>query len=251
MLKLEAARIRRVARERLPEGLPRLLLRQAWAEFVVGVGGRLPFRESENARAVRAYCGMTVEEFEGVNARQRWANWRIIPRSLHGRLSGRPCRAVDLCSGVGDSAEVLACWLPEGSEVLGLEFNPEFVRRARARTYRDAAGRPAKVAFRAQSVLETLRDPSGVRVAGASVDVVNCCGALALNFSEADIDSLAAEIARVLRPDGIAAIDAPASGAGSERMIRLFGRRRFEALGCAKSCLFDRFSQICFRRGPP
>lgn len=247
----EAARIRRVARERLPEGLPRLLLRQAWAEFLVSVGGRLPFRESVNARAVRAYCGMTVEEFEGVNARQRWANWRIIPRSLHGRLSGRPCRAVDLCSGVGDSTEVLACWLPEGSEVLGLEFNPEFVRRARARTYRDAAGRPAKVSFRAQSVLETFRDPAGARVPGASVDVVNCCGALALNFSESEIDALAAEIARVLRPDGLAAIDAPAAAEGRQRMIRLFGRRRFEALGCAQSCLFDRFSQICFRRGPP
>lgn len=250
MLKLEAARIRRVARERLPEGLPRLLLRQAWAEFVVTLGGRLPFREAENARAVQAYRGMTVAQFEAINARQRWANWRIIPRSLHGRLPGRPCRAVDLCSGVGDSTEVLACWLPEGSEVLGLEFNPEFVRRARARTYRDAAGRPVKVSFRAQSVLETFRDPSGVRVAGASVDVVNSCGALALNFREAEIDALAGEIARVLRPDGLAAIDAPASSEGRERMIRLFGRRRFEALGCAQSCLFDRFAQVCFRRGP-
>lgn len=250
MLELEAARIRRIARERFPERLPRLLLRQAWAELLVTVGSRLRFREPENARAVQAYCGMSVAQFEAINARQRWANWRSIPLSLHGRLPGRACRAVDLCSGVGDSTEVLACWLPEGSEVLGLEFNPEFVRRARARIYRDAAGRPVKVSFRAQSVLETFRDPAGVRVPGASVDVVNCCGALALNFSEAEIDALAAEIARVLRPDGLAAIDAPASAEGRERMIRLFGRRRFEALGCAQSCLFDRFAQVCFRRGP-
>ncbi|MBI2384783.1 MAG: class I SAM-dependent methyltransferase [Elusimicrobia bacterium] len=245
----EAARIRRVARERLPEGLPLLLLRQAWAELVVTIGGRLRFREGVNTRAVRAYCAMTVAEFEGVNARQRWANWRVIPRNLHGRLPGRSCRAVDLCAGVGDSAEVLAYWLPEGSEILGLEYNPEFVRRARSRVYRDAAGRPVKTAFRAQSVLETFRDAAGARVPGGSVDLVNCCGALALNFNESEIDALAAEIARVLRPDGLAAIDAPASGEGKERMIRLFARSRFEALGSVQSCLFDRFAQICFRRG--
>lgn len=244
----EAARVRRLARERLPAGLPALFLRQALAELLVTIGGRLPFRESENARAVRAYCAMTVAEFEGVNARQRWANWRIIPRNLHGRLPRRPCRAVDLCAGVGDSAEVLACFLPEGSDVLGLEYNPEFVRRARSRTYRDAAGRPAKVAFRAQSVLEEFRDEAGGRLPDGGTDVVNCCGALAVNFSERELDSLAAEIRRVLRPGGLAALDAPA-GAGMERLIRPFARRRFEILGSVRSCFLDRYAQVCFRRG--
>lgn len=251
LARADAARFRRVARERLPEGLAALCLRQAWAELVVSLAGRLRFRESENARAVRAYCAMSVAEFEGVNARQRWANWRTIPRSLHGRLPARPCRAVDLCAGVGDSAEVLACYLPEGSEVLGLEYNPEFVRRARGRTYRDAAGRPVRASFRAQSVLETFRDESGERLAGASVDLVNCCGAIALNFSEEQIAALSAEVARVLRPGGLAAIDAPAAAGGRERMIRLFGGRRFEVLGSARSCFLDRFAQVCFRRRPP
>lgn len=247
LARAEAARFRQVARERLPEGLAALCLRQAWAELVVSAGSRLHFRESENARAVRAYCAMTVAEFEGVNARQKWANWRTIPRSLHGRLPGRPCRAVDLCSGVGDSTEVLACYLPAGSAVLGLEYNPEFVRRARGRTYRDADGRDVKTAFRAQSVLETFRDDADARLPDASVDVVNCCGALALNFSEAELDALAVEIARVLRPGGLAAIDAPAGG-GAERMIRIFSKRRFEVLGSVRSCFLDRFSQISFRR---
>lgn len=242
------ARIRRVARERLPDGLAVLVLRQAWAELVVSVAGRLRFRAGENDRAVRAYCAMSVAEFEGVNARQRWANWRTIPRNLHGRLPGRPCRAVDLCSGVGDSAEVLACWLPEGSEILGLEYNPEFVRRARGRAYRDAAGRPVKADFRAQSVLEPFRDGAGARLADASVDLVNCCGALALNFGESQLDAIAAEIRRVLRRGALASVDAPAGRDGTEGMVRLFSRRGFEALGCARSCLLDRYSQICFRR---
>lgn len=247
----DSARFRRVARERLKGGLPELVLRQAWAEFVVSLRGRLRFRQRENAQAVRAYCAMTVPEFEAINARQRWANWRTIPRNLHGRLPGRPCRAVDLCAGVGDSTEVLACYLPSGSEILGLEYNPDFVRVARSRIFRDAEGGPVKTDFRAQSILETFRDSSGERLPDASVDLVNCCGALALNFDEGEIDSLAGEIARVLRTGGLAAIDSPANSSGKERMIRIFNKRRFEALGSAQSCFLDRFAQICFRRCDP
>lgn len=242
----EAVRFRRLARERLPHGLAALCLRQAWTELVVSAGRRLPFRERENARAVRAYCAMSVEEFEGVNARQKWANWRTIPRSLHGRLPRRPCRAVDLCSGVGDSTEVLACCLPPGSEVLGLEYNPEFVRRARGRIYRDADGRAVKTSFRSQSVLETFRDASGARLPDASVDLVNACGALALNFTEAELGALAGEISRVLRPGGLAAVDAPAGGA--EGVSRIFARRGFSEAGRARSCFLDRFAHVCFRR---
>ncbi|MDP3542893.1 MAG: class I SAM-dependent methyltransferase [Elusimicrobiota bacterium] len=241
-------RLRRIARERLPEGLAVLVLRQAWAEFLVRVGGRLRFRANENDRAVRAYRAMSVADFEGVNARQKWANWRTIPRNLHGRLPARACRAVDLCSGVGDSTEVLACYLPEGSEILGLECSPEFVARARARSYRDAAGRPVKTGFRVQSVLEPFRDDADALLPDESVDLVNCCGALALNFQEGQLDLLAAEIRRVLRAGALAAIDAPAERDGKERTIRLFGRRGFEALGSARSCRLDRYAQICFRR---
>lgn len=229
-------------------GLAGLCLRQAWAELRVSVRGRLNFRDHENARAVRAYRAMTVADFEGINARQRWANWRTIPRNLHGRLPNRPCRAVDLCSGVGDSAEVLARCLPAGSEILGLECSPEFVLTARRRIYRDGAGNPVKADFRAQSVLETFRESSGARLPEASVDLVNCCGALAINFNAREISALAAEIARVVRPGGLAAIDSPAGCAGKERMVRVFGRHHFEALGSAQSCFLDRFSHVCFRR---
>lgn len=246
------ARFRRVARERLKEGLAGLCLRQAWTEFVVSLVSRLRFRERENGRAVRAYCAMTVKQFEGINGRQKWANWRTIPRNLHGRLPGRPCRAVDLCSGIGDSTEVLGYYLPAGSRILGLEYNPEFVRTARSRIYRGAGGEAVKIDFRAQSVLETFRDSAGERLPDASVDLVNCCGAAAVNFNESETDALAAEIFRVLGTGGLAAIDAPANSSGKERMIRIFGRRHFEALGSAQSCFLDRFSQICFRRdGPP
>lgn len=231
----------------MPDGLALIVLRQAWAELAVSLR-RLRFRTRANAAALSAYCAMSVGEFEAVNARQRWANWRTIPRSLHGRLPSRPCRAVDLCSGVGDSTETLACVLPAGSTILGLEYNPEFVRKARGRIYRGAGGEPVEVAFRAQSVLEPFRDAAGELLSDGGVDLVNASGALAVNFDEAALDGLSAEIARVLGAGGLAAVDSAANGAGQERMIRRFTRRGFELLGAARSCRFDRFSQLCFRR---
>lgn len=251
MSRAAMTRLRRVARERLGAGLAGLFLRQALAELRVTLRERLRFREGDNANAVRAYRAMSVRDFEGINARQKWANWRTIPRNLHGRLPERPCLAVDLCSGTGDSTEVLACCLPRGSRVLGLECNPEFVRTARGRAFRDASGRPFDTEFRAQSVLETFRDAAGRVLADRSVDLVNCCGAVAINFNAGEIRALAREIHRVLRVGGLAAIDAPAGRAGRERMIRAFGERRFDAEGSARSCFLDRFSQICFRRRPP
>jgi len=242
-------RLRRTARERLGASLAGLVLKQAWAEFRVTVRGRLRFRDPRNDGAVRAYRAMSVADFEGINARQKWANWRTIPRNLHGRLPDRPCLAVDLCSGTGDSTEVLACCLPSGSEVLGLECSAEFVRAARSRVIRDGTGRPAKAEFRAQSVLDTFRDAGGRALDDGSVDLVNCCGAAAINFTETEVAALASEIARVLRPGGLAAIDAPARATGQRRMVRAFGER-FDVVGAARSCIFDRFSQICFRRRP-
>src|SRR3569832_2070397 len=160
--------ILRVAREQVDDGIVALFLKQALAEAALTWRRRVRFRRQQNSEAVRAYCAMTPEEFEGINARQRWANWRTIPRSLQGRLPAAPCRAVDLCCGVGHSTQVLAYYLPPGSEVLGLEYNPEFVRVAAARTYRGAGGESVKVGFRTQSVLETFRDAAGAPLADAS-----------------------------------------------------------------------------------
>jgi SAM-dependent methyltransferase len=239
--------IRRVAREHLNEGIVRLFLKQAWAEFTVKYRTRLRFRNDRNDEAVRAYCAMTESEFEGINARQKWANWRTIPRNLCGRLPLRPCRAVDLCSGAGHSTEVLAHYLPRGSEILGLEFNPVFVAYAARRTYKGPDGKPARVVFHSQSVLDTFRDSLGRPLADGSVDLVNSCGALGIHFDAASIDRLAAEIARVLRTGGLATVDsgtAGREGIRTEEMIRIFEKHGFEARSFARSCFLDRFTQI-------
>jgi SAM-dependent methyltransferase len=230
------------------ESLPRLFFRQAWAEFMVSWRKSVSFRKIRNAEALRAYCSMTTAEFEGINARQQWANWRTIPRNILGRVPDRPCRAVDLCAGVGHSTQVLAYYLPPGSEILGLEYNPEFVAAAGRREYRGAGGERVKTDFRSQSVLETFRDPQERPLADESVDLVNSCGALGIHFDAAAIHGIAAEVFRVLKPGGLATVDSGTQGVGKEHMIRLFAPHGFQVINCAKSCFLDRFTQVCFRR---
>jgi SAM-dependent methyltransferase len=246
--RIARAHVARVAREHLRAGIVRLFLKQAWTEFMIAARKSVSFRVSRNAEALKAYCAMTPAEFEGINARQRWADWRVIPRSLVGRLPARACRAVDLCSGAGDSTEVLAYYLPPDSEIIGLEYNREFVRAARRRVYLDADGRSAKVAFRCQSVLEIFRGADGDPIPNGSVDLVNSCGALGIHFDAASIERLADEIRRVLRAGGLATVDSGREGVRRERMAQIFVERGFELLGGTKSCFLDRFTHLCFRK---
>src|SRR5512142_87947 len=98
-------------------------LRQAWHETRVRRLRHIQFRSRENDKAREAYAAMDPWEFEGINARQAWANWRTLARNLEGRLPREPVRAIDLCCGTGQSTAVIAHHLPPGSEILGLEYS--------------------------------------------------------------------------------------------------------------------------------
>ena len=224
--------------------LPGIFFRQLWTENWLRLKKRVNFRKSENEDARAAYRQMNVREFEDINARQQWANWRTIPRNLSGCLPSVAVTAIDLCCGIGHSTEVLAHYLPEGSSVLGLEFNASFVERALARTFLHASGKKAAVSFRAQSVLESFRDAQDRLVPARSVDLVNCCGAVGCHFDATATGRLAAEIARVLRPGGIALIDSGAPGTSSDELERIFGRLGFRKTSTAKSCFLDLYTQV-------
>jgi len=248
-LRIGEATIRRVARARVSQGnIVLIFLRQKLCETRVSLWKKVYFRGRENAAAVRAYCAMSPADFEGINARQRWANWRVIPRNLDGRLPSRPVRAIDLCCGVGHSTDVLSFYLSPGSEILGLEFNPEFVETARHRDFHDENGRPAQVRFRAQSVLETFRGVDGEPVPSASVDLVNSCGAVGCHFDRRASATLLDEVARVLAPGGLATLDSGVDGTPAAELVELAQARGFTLLHQARSCLFDRFVQLCLRK---
>lgn len=224
------------------------VVKQAFYENWLKIGKKVNFRHSDNDAAVRGYSRMNIKQFDGINARQAWANWRTIPRNLSSQLPFRPVRALDLCSGVGDSTRVLAHYLPENSEILGLEFNAYFVSIAQRKKYQHCTGAKAKVTFREQSVLETFRDGEGLEIAAESIDLINCVGAVGHHFVPAQTRVLTAEINRVMRPGGLALIDSGSAGTPKPELVKIFAELGFNPVNGARSCCIDPYEQICFRK---
>lgn len=241
--------IKRIAHQRMPKDtFVHLFVKQVLMESRLVLKRHVNFRKRSNEQAVRAYCEMALPEFEGINARQKWANWRTIPSNILPLLSDEPLNAIDLCCGTGDSTEVLACYLPTGSTLLGLEFNENFVKFARARKYLDRHRNPVNVDFHVQSVLETFRTPTGHQIEDASVDLVNCCGAVGSHFDVHSTDKLVREITRVLKTGGIANVDSGPPGTTKKQVIQIFRSHGFELISKSKSSFFDLFTEICFRK---
>jgi SAM-dependent methyltransferase len=231
---------------RSPLSLVGILVRQACHELRVRRLRGIAFRTSRNDEACRAYAALRLWEFEGINERQAWANWRTIRRNLQGRAPRRPVSAIDLCCGTGDSTEVLAWCLEPGSSILGVDADPRFVAAARQRCYLTRRGRPADVRFGCQSVLEPLCDDAHEPIADASVDVVNASGAVGCHFEAKATALLAAEVDRVLRPGGLALIDCGPDGTSPRQLREIFEALGHRAIHRARSCAFDRYWQLCF-----
>ena len=249
VLILSERQIRRIARDHGPEQtIVTIVARQAWHEWRIRLATRTSFRHRTNAAAVSAYCEMDGDEFAGINARQAWANWRTIPRNLSGHLPNRALRIVDLCCGIGQSTAVLAYYAAPGSTLLGLEYNPRFVGLARQRAYRHAEGDAAEASFMAQSVLDTFRDNSGAALGAGSVDLINASGAVGCHFDHAASVGLAAEVARVLAPGGLALIDSGPAGTPGDDLRAIFADHGFISLGHARSCMVDRYRQLRLRK---
>jgi hypothetical protein len=79
ILAISETDIRRVARQFRVPNLPEAVVLQAWHEFRLKTK-RVFFRCAQNEKAIGAYCAMQPNEFQHINARQAWANWRTIPR---------------------------------------------------------------------------------------------------------------------------------------------------------------------------
>ena len=241
--------IESVASERLShESLPKIFLRQGVTELGL-LMKKVNFRRNENEKAAQAYRAMSIEEFEGINVRQVWCNWRTVPKNLNGLLPfDRPLRALDLCCGIGQSCEILACYLPPGSTILGIEQNPEFVAAARERVILDGKGQEAKVTFRAQSALETFHDENGDVIADESIDLVNSSGAIGHHFKAGMTLLCLQEVARVLKPEGIALIDSGVMGTKPHQVREIAAALGWTELRSNRSRWVDPLLQIAFRK---
>ena len=234
-----------------PGNLPGVVLRQWRAERALKTRG-VDFRSDDPAAVEAAYAAMTAAEFDAINGRQAWANWRTIPASLDGLLADEPCRAVDLGCGTGGSTAVLAWVLPPGSEVLGIEFTAPLARVARNRPFPNRnrpnrSGRGCSVTFSVGSACETFRTAAGAALADASADVVNASGVVGHHLSGADLAACLDEVARVLRPGGVAALD-PGPTASAATLTDGMTARGFEFVRRTRSNPLDRCGQVVFVR---
>jgi len=103
------------------------------------------------------------------------------------RIRPEPERALDIGTGLGDAALLVAREFPR-ARVRGIDFSEEMIRRAQARIGLDPEGR---VAFK-------VADASDLPFEDDSFDLV----------TQLNVPPFFAEIARVLRPDGAALIAA-------------------------------------------
>jgi SAM-dependent methyltransferase len=198
------------------------------------------FRSTDAAQVAAAYTAMSAAEFEAINGRQDWANWRTIPRCLSGRVPDRPLRVLDLGCGTGGSTRVLAFYAPAGSRLTGYEVAAPLVEVARRRPYRHRDGQPAEVDFLCRGVTEPLTETN------ASVDVVNASGVVGHHLNADMVRPLVAELARVLRPGGIAMLDVGPS-LGDAALTALMEPAGFERLGRWRSSWIDPTGEVVYR----
>jgi SAM-dependent methyltransferase len=205
------------------------------------------FRDTEPSAVAAAYATMSEAEFNAINGRQDWANWRTIPRSLRGRVPDRPLRVLDLGCGTGSSTAVLAFYCPAGSHITGYEIAEPIWRWAQRRAYRHRNGELARVDFRCQGLTEPLHQADGRLVPDASVDVVNASGVIGHHLNSATIQPLLRELQRVLRPHAVAILDVGPT-LSKRDLIPLMRAAGFCYLAHCKSWWLDPTGQCVFRK---
>jgi SAM-dependent methyltransferase len=205
------------------------------------------FRATDSRTAAHAYEGMNAAEFEAINGRQEWANWRTIPRAMNGHVPDRPLRVLDLGCGMGGSTRVLACYCPAGSRITGYEMVRALLDAAARRTYLDRTGRPAHITFVCQGITEPLREPDGTSVVAGSVDLVNASGIVGHHLNQQTVVRLVHELQRVLASGGIAMLDVGPT-LPARALSNIMRAASFDVLGHYRSWWLDPTGQVVFRK---
>ncbi len=154
-----------------------------------------------------AYDAMEATDFDAINGRQDWANWRLIPRALSNLIPATPVRVIDLGCGPGSSTKILSHFVHADSKVLGIDLAENLVTKARAGSYSHGSGKAVSPEFSVGSATETFRQADGTAVASGTVDYVNSSGIVGHYLDVPQLKTMAAEVHRVLKVGGYVALD--------------------------------------------
>lgn len=205
------------------------------------------FRGTDVSAIADAYAAMTDQDFDAINARQDWANWRTIPRAMSDHVPDRPLRVIDLGCGTGGSTRVLAFFCPAGSKIAGYELVQPLLEIARRRTYLRRDGRPADVTFVCQPVTAELHASDGNCLADGSVALANASGIVGHHLNAESVLPLVSELRRVMAPDGIALLDAGPE-LPADVLTSILAGHGFAYIDKKKSWLLDPTAQLIFRK---
>ena len=152
--------------------------------------------ENEAAARVREMFGRIAPRYDLLNHLLSLDIDKIWRRRVATQFSvvlhNSTARVLDLCCGTGDLAFAFRKEAPQGADIVGSDFVPEMLVRARAK----AAASGAKVEFVEADALSMPFD-------SGSFDLVSC----AFGFRNlANYERGLLEILRVLKPDGAVAI---------------------------------------------
>jgi SAM-dependent methyltransferase len=187
-------------------------------------------------------------EFEHINACQDWANWRTLPRLIRSIPVPGPWTVIDLGCGQGLSTEVLAWCCPPGSSLLGYDLSESALRVARQRVYRHPNGITENVRFVTQAIDQPWKSPDGSVIGDASTTLINACGVVGHHLSESRFERVAAEIRRVLAPNGWALLDSGPK-LGRQSLSRIMEANGLAHRSRVASWWFDRYGQSAFSFG--
>lgn len=205
------------------------------------------FRTTKLDDVEKAYAAMTDQEFDAINGRQDWANWRTIPRAMNGHIPDRPLTVLDLGCGTGSSTKVLAFYCPPGSRIIGYELAAPLVEIARRREFRHRSGQRARVEFCCQGITEALRDPAGKVFQEQSVNLVNASGVVGHHLTKESTADLAKELKRILCSGGLAMLDVGPTMRDAE-LTEIMATYGFGRLGRFRSWFFDPTGEVVFRK---
>ncbi len=214
-------------------------------------GRGVRFRATDPGTVAAAYAAMADQEFDAINARQDWANWRTIPRAMSGHVPERPLRVIDLGCGAGSSTRVLACYCPADSKIVAYEMVPSLLERACRRSYFHRDGQPASVSFVCQPVTDPLQDEANPAACliDRSVDLANASGMVGHHLNAESVLPLVKELQRTLAPGGIAMLDVgPSLSEGA--LTGIMSLHGFVKLARRKCWFLDPTGQVVYRRLP-
>lgn len=202
-------------------------------------------------------------DFATYNLPQDWVERRQIPRVLHQRVPARGATILDLGCGPATSTAVLAHFAATDWTIIGYDLIEANITRAQARAasgeLRNRAGEAITPHFVCQDIAHPLRDPRGdpntpaaqganpPLLPDACADAAISGGVVGLYMQPDAVRSLAAELFRVLKPGGIAALDAgPATPA--PRLRDVMRCQGFTFLTTAKSFVIEPRPKLIFEK---